>query len=792
MHRRYKVRLGDGTVLLVDQAGLTTWRVDAKAMVQGAKGKWRPLKDVLAMQQAAAKHVTVHDPSVSAAPPLIPPPPREHKPSRDPVPPPSRQESGASAALPLIPPPPRAPKPPRGPAAASSDVMAKAPTVSKRAGTKALKEEPRKPGAPLLSESIAPSEPPHLEAWADEPAIPSSESFPQPSPPDEEVGVVPSQPLDDEAPPILDTFSLVETPRVATSEPLDLRALAEETLSQVSPPVEVEEVEAIPSAPIADEVPEIPAPSPWHEPVEASPVPARPSLQALADDPAPRAAYTRERPALDDGLPSIPLKPVETRDEEYADASTRPGVYESEPDDFVERRARGNDLEQQSVQAVKAFAEFLSRSAEQLGHVYRTLQPMVRGALARLPEVLARTRDVLAALREAVLKRRAARSSRSVPQKPPPSLDLTPEVPAQELGEWPALISSPSVPQEPRPSLVVAPEVTALAQEPTEWRSQQTGRRAIADEEIPEIQVKPVRDYGAPRRAVRNLFRAFGSGASAWALGLKGRVEGLVRRKPPGTSVPRSEAAEPSPPYWAPREPLKAPLSVSELPVIRLAKIDEPEEVEDLYEGATETVFHAGWVWTKRVALLSALVAGGVLAVQTREAWFPKAAQLGGVAFTETGKYIEAREQEEHERRALQQATAQLPHLAPDTIRLVMSQSPTGVFDPPGVFQAACDAADRGLLALDPGEALELTALRNALLETLSPAEGERVREYEEVRARRLPFDFEDRTALELVARGARALPPDSRQRLQELFGKAIAAGLPRRNEGAHGAVAVH
>jgi hypothetical protein len=49
MAREYKLRLGDGTVVAVDEQGLRTWAVDGKAMVQPAGSQhWRPLKEVLA------------------------------------------------------------------------------------------------------------------------------------------------------------------------------------------------------------------------------------------------------------------------------------------------------------------------------------------------------------------------------------------------------------------------------------------------------------------------------------------------------------------------------------------------------------------------------------------------------------------------------------------------------------------------------------------------------------------------------------------------------------------------
>jgi len=60
----------------------------------------------------------------------------------------------------------------------------------------------------------------------------------------------------------------------------------------------------------------------------------------------------------------------------------------------------------------------------------------------------------------------------------------------------------------------------------------------------------------------------------------------------------------------------------------------------------------------------------------------------------------------------------------------------------------------------------------------LRPTERERLREYDRVRGRRPPFAFESRGALEIVARGARALSEADRERLQALTGKAVAAGL--------------
>src|SRR5258708_8297271 len=70
-----------------------------------------------------------------------------------------------------------------------------------------------------------------------------------------------------------------------------------------------------------------------------------------------------------------------------------------------------------------------------------------------------------------------------------------------------------------------------------------------------------------------------------------------------------------------------------------------------------------------------------------------------------------AEEPSEAIRVALQAANEQLPHLAPETIELVMSKSLAGVLDPPEVFARAHDALDRGRAALTAGEAPALRAL---------------------------------------------------------------------------------
>lgn len=142
MLQRYKLRLRDGTVLVVDHDGLSTWLMDDQAMVQGGRSKqWHALKDFLAEERVLAKYATPQKANVRDNLPPTPASPREDE-----------------AALPIAPPP--------------SD-RAESPPVS----------EPRS-----------------LQVAADEPAVLSSEPSAQQSIPDEDIAPIVLQAPDDEAP----------------------------------------------------------------------------------------------------------------------------------------------------------------------------------------------------------------------------------------------------------------------------------------------------------------------------------------------------------------------------------------------------------------------------------------------------------------------------------------------------------------------------------------------------------------------------------------------------------------
>ena len=67
MLQRYKLRLGDGTVLTADLDGLRTWLTDGRATVQvSGTQEWRPLRQFLADEESAARLARA----------LVPPEPR--------------------------------------------------------------------------------------------------------------------------------------------------------------------------------------------------------------------------------------------------------------------------------------------------------------------------------------------------------------------------------------------------------------------------------------------------------------------------------------------------------------------------------------------------------------------------------------------------------------------------------------------------------------------------------------------------------------------------------------------
>jgi hypothetical protein len=229
----------------------------------------------------------------------------------------------------------------------------------------------------------------------------------------------------------------------------------------------------------------------------------------------------------------------------------------------------------------------------------------------------------------------------------------------------------------------------------------------------------------------------------------------------------------------------KPPAHASQLPALHFAAAEEEGEPEDLYQG--NSVFSVVWLWVKRLVLIGGLVAGGVVAANTWPTWLPVATQIGLGLFTKIDEYAHPErakapavkdEKQQQMEAARQRASDHLPYLSPETIQLVMSSSLWSALDPPEVFSRAYSAARRGSSTLTRPEAEELKSLETALLAGLRPAERQRARAYDRARLQRATLPAEDREMADIFARGARGLPTPSRERLQALFGKAVAAGL--------------
>jgi hypothetical protein len=272
-------------------------------------------------------------------------------------------------------------------------------------------------------------------------------------------------------------------------------------------------------------------------------------------------------------------------------------------------------------------------------------------------------------------------------------------------------------------------------------------------------------------------------GSNAWR-SLKDVVATLARRSGPDDGV-----------AIIPFKPQSPPPPASQMPSLRLAESndDGPSDDDDIYDGDLYDepgVLSVAWVWTKRLVLVSGLAVGGFYAAGTWETWLPEAGRFGERVFAQIEKHTlpprpplpSAAEDEARKlREAEASAAAQLPHLSPEAIQRVLASSVVGTLDPPEVFRRAYEAAERGASRLSSDDAQELRALQRQVFAGLGPADRDRVREYEHARGVRVTLPFEDREMLSMFARGARALPAPSRERLRVLYGKAIAATLATR-----------
>ena len=225
MLERYKLRLRDGTVLVVDHDALSSWLVDGKALVQPVgSDRWFPLRQFLAKEKAEAAAaarrnppplpapvaaaplengtglrlaepppVSFNEPSASASPPPVPTVDAPVWTSQPPIltsaPPLSASEPPALASptprLPSVsrrPSEPRRKRPPQGRDSRRPETKSRSPhrrvTIEPEAPRFADVPAPADPPAPLLSVS----EPP--EVWAPEPAVAEAQDPPEAWAPD--------------------------------------------------------------------------------------------------------------------------------------------------------------------------------------------------------------------------------------------------------------------------------------------------------------------------------------------------------------------------------------------------------------------------------------------------------------------------------------------------------------------------------------------------------------------------------------------------------------------------------
>jgi hypothetical protein len=686
MLEMFKLRLRDGTVLVVDHGALSTWLVDGKAMVQPVGSeRWLPLRQFLAKEKAEAASAARRNPTPEEIPVARQPP----LPSERSLPP-------------VEPPPlPAVVEPPPLPPASEAPVWSSPPPVFA-------------------------SEPPVV--WA-----PAEEITVEPPTPDEAVSIAaaPSA-YEPEAPLFTDIPSPSEPPAplLSVSEPPEVWAPTEEAAA-------VDEATA--------------QPPPLDEEVEVAALPEAdgPEAPAFVDDP-----YPSQPPVA---LPSISLPP-----EVWAPTEEAAALYEATAAELYESTAR-------------------PPAAGDEDALWHTAAQAMNEARATPRSLNPRDLQVLAD---------ATVASRGRSKAPSTSHEgLIALKPLDDEEEDSRRAAQPTLYEGPYEGDEVAERATGLESSflglAPPWDARLRRWLDVLSTWVARLgrglDRHTPRDPAATARTSLSRLRSL---ASLWTERASKWRERLTRRDVPAPSPPSGEAPRAGTAGPPLRKPAMPPPPLSELPVLRFKTDDSEAEGagdHDIYQDARS--FDVVWLWLKRLTLITALVVGGLVAARTREAWWPAATRLARELGLEIPGQERARAPSVAERpaqiRALLPALAeQLPHLRPETIALVMSRSPATVVDPPEVFARAYDATERGLKTLSAPEAEELGALQRAQLSALLPAERQRVREYDLVRARRAPLPGENRDVLRSFARGARALPSWARERLQELSGKTIAAGL--------------
>jgi hypothetical protein len=381
------------------------------------------------------------------------------------------------------------------------------------------------------------------------------------------------------------------------------------------------------------------------------------------------------------------------------------------------------------------------------------------------------------------------------PARPPAraAAPLVPEAPPQPAP--PSLADLPIIPfkapdPEPPPRVRVSAAAPPPAFDETDLgaelalviqREVAEGKAVIIDEsELEEIVI--VEDDEAPG-ARPPAGKLVADTVSAWTTWLAPRAQKALSAVRMGAAAAiakvaaaRRRAAATRAAAPAPRrEPLQAPPSLGDMPALRLAGDKARRGLR-----AGRNLLDAVRPRLKRAAPLAVLVAVAVVAAATSSLWMPLLKGLGSSPSPPAAGPDPAASPtlDPSLPREVVAAIQQMPHLAPETVQLVVATSPFAGPEPPDVFRRARAALRRGASALTPDEVQELAGLERAVLSRLRPIERERVEAYDRVTTGRELLSGEDARVLGLYARGARGLPPASRDRLQALSAKAIGAAL--------------
>jgi hypothetical protein len=256
-------------------------------------------------------------------------------------------------------------------------------------------------------------------------------------------------------------------------------------------------------------------------------------------------------------------------------------------------------------------------------------------------------------------------------------------------------------------------------------------------------------------------------------------VETAPLAEPPRPRESPRPAAASAPPV----APARPPAPYNDLPVIALAKIDEPAADEDEFDDGPMSRLRDGvavtWVWIKSLTVPAILLVVIAVLVSNYKAWFPRAMGTTMRVFSGMDELKARYAPPPASREALQVAEVENPHLSPATIEAIMARAGVQTLPPTDIFRRATEATLKGKASLPPTASGELDSHMSALLSALSEGEAERLRAYlDRLAAGEALLPHEDSEAMWLTARGARRLPPDRLARVQQLSAQAVSAGL--------------